>query len=197
MMDMNSWLSPLFIKRLKRFRSIRRSYWALLVLAAAYILSLGAEFIANNKPIVARYDGRFYFPVFFFYPERTFGGEYGTMTDYKELRNSPRFHQKGNFMIFPPIPYGPNESLLETLPGNPPTPPTWKNILGTDDRGRDILTRLIYGFRTSVTFALILVLIGMILGVFWEACRDFSAACSTSPCSAPSKSWACCPSFIC
>jgi len=159
-----SWLSPEFLKRLKQFRSIRRSYWSLLVLAAAYGLSLGAEFIANDKPILVRYEGRLYCPVIFFYPERTFGGTLGTMTDYKELRGSPQFRKKGNFMIFPPIPYGPNESLLASIPGNPPTPPTWKNLLGTDDRGRDILTRLIYGLRVSVTFALILVIIGMILG---------------------------------
>src|SRR5262249_23536318 len=87
-LSVSRWISPLFLRRLRQFKSIRRSYWSLLLLTAAYGLSLGAEFIANNRPIIVRYEGRLYVPVFFFYPERTFGGKYGTITDYKDLRQS-------------------------------------------------------------------------------------------------------------
>ncbi len=166
-------LSPLTAKRLKRFRSIKRGYWALLLLAGLYALSLGSELIANDKPLFVHYQGRFYFPVVEFYPQKDFGGTLNTAPDYKKLARDPAFAAAGGTMVFPPIPYGPNESLLESLAGDPPTPPTWRNPLGTDDRGRDVLTRLIYGFRVSMSFALILTAVGILFGVLIGGMQGF------------------------
>lgn len=165
-------LSPLTRKRIDRFKSFKRGYYSLIIIAVFYSISLASELVANNKPILVRYEGKFYFPAVKFYPEKTFGGTLGTLADYKKLRQSPQFEKKGNFIVFPPIPYGPNESLLH-IAGNPPTPPTGKNLMGTDDRGRDILTRLIYGFRVSVTFALILAVLGILNGTIIGGLQGF------------------------
>lgn len=167
------YVSPLTKKRWQKFKRIHRAYFALVFLIFTYFFSLGAELVANNKPIFLRYDGRLYFPVFRFYSAQTFGGSDITAPDYKELKNSSDFHKgTGNFMVFPPIPYSPNESRLD-LPGYPPTPPTLENLLGTDDRGRDILTRLIYGYRVSFSFALLITLTGMSLGVLIGAIQGY------------------------
>lgn len=166
-------ISPLTKKRWQKFRRINRAYYALLFLAFTYLFSLGAEMVANNKPIFVRYEGRLYFPVLRFYSSKTFGGNDITAPDYKALKQSPVFAKgTGNIMVFPPIPYGPNESRLD-LPGYPPTPPTWENLMGTDDRGRDILTRLIYGYRVSFSFALLITLTSMSLGVLIGAIQGY------------------------
>jgi microcin C transport system permease protein len=159
-------LSPLTLKRWQKFKSIRRAYYSLIIIVFVFIISLGAEFIANNKPLFVWYHGRAYFPFAQFYSEKTFGGEFITGPDYKALNRSSTFAKgSGNFMIFPILPYGPNESLFY-IQGNPPNPPTLRNPLGTDDRGRDILTRLLYGYRVSFTFAIVITLLSMGLGIF-------------------------------
>lgn len=158
--------SPLTLKRWQKFKRIRRAYVALIILVVVYLLSLGAELIANNKPLFVWYHGRPYYPIVHFYSEKTFGGVDVTAPDYKKLRETPAFAKStGNWMIFPILPYGPNESLFY-LKGYPPNPPTLHNPLGTDDRGRDILTRLLYGYRVSFTFAIIITLLSMSLGIF-------------------------------
>lgn len=165
--------SPITQKRWQKFKNSKRAYYALIILLVAYFLSFFAEFIANDKPLLVKYGRRFYFPVLKFYSVKNFGEKYDGIPDYKELRKSGRFARgTGNYMIFPLIPYGSNESLLD-LQGYPPTPPTRRNWLGTDDRGRDILTRLIYGFRISFTFALILTCAGTILGIAIGAMQGF------------------------
>jgi microcin C transport system permease protein len=155
--------SELTKDRLRRFKTIKRAHFSLWILGIAFCLSLFSEFIANDKPIYMRYNGTSYFPVLFFYSERTFGGQYGTEADYLKLKNDKDFLKNG-FMIFPVIPHSPLHSYLD-LPGNPPQPPSWSHLLGTDSMARDILARLIYGFRICMAFSLCLMILGAIAGI--------------------------------
>jgi len=165
-------LSPITRRRLEKFKRMKRAYYSFWILMVLYVLSLGADFIANDKPLLVRYEGRYYFPILRFYDGSHFGLSPAEIPNYKELNRSPAFQEKGNWMIFPIIPYGPNESLLD-LEGNPPTPPTWRNPFGTDDRGRDILTRLIYGFRISFSFALLITVCSMAVGIVIGALQGY------------------------
>lgn len=153
-------------RRLLKFKNNKRAYYSFWILLIVYAISLLAPVIANNKPILVYYNQSMYFPVFQFYPEDQFGGKEKTEPNYKKLAEQPQFKESSNFILFPIIPYGYNEDHLYSLEENvsPPTAPNKKHWLGTDDRGRDVFTRLFYGFRISMTFALILVFIEMLLG---------------------------------
>ena len=158
-------MSELSIKRFRKFASIKRGYYSLILISCLYLISFGLEFIANNRAILVRYHGEFSFPTFKYIPETAFGGTSQAEPDYNELQQRFRDADEGNFVLMPPIPYGPNEALLD-LPGSPPHRPSWQHPLGTDDRGRDVLVRLFYGFRISMTFALQVTSISLVLGVF-------------------------------
>ena len=155
--------SELTIDRFHRFKKVRRAYFSLLILSVAFIISLFSEFIASDKPLYLRYNGESYFPVLSFYSGQTFGGRYRTEADYLKLKESTDF-QKNGFMIFPIIPHSPLHSYLDEE-GNPPHSPSTVHWLGTDSMARDILARLIYGFRTCMLFALCLMLIGAFFGI--------------------------------
>ena len=144
-------MDPILQKKLRRFRRNRRAHFSFWIISVLFVLSLGSEWICNNTPFALRFQGRLYFPMFHFYPASLFGDLTSTIPNYKKLNVDPTFRQDGNWMIFPPIPFGPNESV-ENLPVPPPSPPSAENWLGTDDRGRDLLTRLVYGFRNSMVF---------------------------------------------
>lgn len=152
-------------QQFRRFRSIRRAWYSFWILLAAYVLSLASEQIANDRPLLLRYEGHLYFPTVRFYSGTTFGGPYRTEADYLALETSPAFQDKahGNWMIFPPIKASPLRSYLDQA-GNPPHAPSRHHWLGTDDSARDVLARLLYGFRTSMSFALALAVIGTLLG---------------------------------
>ncbi|MCB1178750.1 MAG: ABC transporter permease [Leptospiraceae bacterium] len=161
-------LNPTTRRRLLKFKNNKRAYYSFLIIVITYAISLFAPFIANNTPLMVKFDGSIYFPILKFYPDKTFGGKESTPPDYKKLKSSERFSSKdSNYMIFPPIPYGYNESNLESLGENefPPSKPGLKHWMGTDDRGRDIFTRILYGYRISMTFSLILIFFEMVLGV--------------------------------
>lgn len=164
--------SPITLKRLEKFKGMKRAYWSFWILVSLYGISLFAEVIANDRPLVVRYEGKFYFPIVRFYDGSHFDLDPRQRPNYKTLRHSAAFRGNGNYMIFPLIPYGPNESLLD-LEGFPPTPPTLKNLLGTDDRGRDILTRLIYGYRISFSFALLITGCSMTVGIVIGALQGY------------------------
>ena len=180
-------VSPINRRRWENFKANRRGYWSLWVFLVLFILSLGAEFIANDRPFFVSYEGRWYFPVFVNYPETTFGGDFETATDYRDPFVRKLITEKGGYMIWPPIRYSYNTHNLD-LPTPAPSPPTWMlteaqcqpvldkkslnrcsdleyNWLGTDDQGRDVTARLIYGFRISVLFGLALTLISSVIGV--------------------------------
>jgi microcin C transport system permease protein len=166
-------ISDLARERFNRFRAIKRAWFASLILTVAFLLSLFAEEIANDHPLVLCYHGHYYFPTFHFYPADTFGGRYKTEADYVALREDPTFHGAGGWMILPPIPDGPQHSYLD-LSGNPPYPPSRDHWLGTDGSGRDVLTRLIYGFRIAMLFSLALTGISTVAGVVIGAVQGYA-----------------------
>lgn len=155
--------SELTRDRFRRFKKIKRAYYSLWILGVAFAISLFSEFVANDKPLYLRYQGRSYFPALFFYSSQTFGGRYKTEADYLALKRNEEFQKKG-IMIFPIIPHGPLHSYLD-MEDNPPHPPSGTHWLGTDSVARDVLARLIYGFRICMAFSLLLMLMGAILGI--------------------------------
>lgn len=156
--------SDLTRERFRRFRLIRRAWWSLWILGVAFGLSLFAGVLANDKPLILRYDGGTYFPIVKFYPASQFGGAYGTEPDYRALRREEAFRAKGGWVLMPPIPHNPYRTYIENA-GTPPHAPSAKHWLGTDNSARDVLSRLIYGFRICMSFALLLALLETILGI--------------------------------
>ena len=158
----------------QRFKGNRLGLGSLLIFVTLFVLSLGAEFLSNDKPLVVRFQGQWYFPVVQTLPEKLFGGDFETPTDYFDPFIRQQFKQPGNWAIYPLNPY--HHSTLNYFAKEPnPAPPTADNWLGTDDRGRDLLARLLYGFRVSVLFALALTITGTVLGVVTGAIQGFFA----------------------
>ncbi len=164
-------ITPLTKRRLANFRANRRGFFSLWVFLALFGVSLFAEFIANERPALIRYDGAFYMPIFKSYPETAFGGEFETEAEYRDPFVQKQISEKG-WMIWPPIRFSHNTINL-TLTQPAPSPPSAENWLGTDDQGRDVLARLIYGFRISVLFGLTLTLISSIIGVVAGAVQGY------------------------
>jgi len=155
-----------------RFRRNRLGYWSLLIFCTLFVLSLGAELISNDKPLIARYNGQWYVPILKSVPETTFGGDFQTPTDYLDPFIQQQFAKPGNFALYPLNPY--HHSTLNYFAKEPnPSGPSTENWLGTDDRGRDVVARLLYGFRISVLFALVLTVIGVVLGIITGAVQGF------------------------
>jgi microcin C transport system permease protein len=188
-------LSPLNQRRWQNFKTNRRGYWSLWIFLVLFVVTLFAEFIANDKPLYIRVAGTSYFPVIFTYPETTFGGDFETAADYRDPYLQKLIADKGGFMIWPPIRYSYSTHNLD-LPTPAPSPPTWMlteaqckavverkglkgcsdleyNWFGTDDQGRDVMARLIYGFRISVLFGLILTVFSSIVGVAAGAVQGY------------------------
>ena len=158
----------------RRFRRNRLGFVSLWAFVALVLLSLCAELISNDRPLVVVYQGQTYWPLVRDYPETTFGGDFATPTDYLDPFIQQRLSQEGNWAFFAPNRYGPKTlNYFATAPN--PAPPSRANWLGTDDRGRDLLAQLIYGFRVSVLFALALTLTGVVLGVLAGAVQGFFA----------------------
>ncbi|MDZ4728180.1 MAG: ABC transporter permease subunit [Leptospira sp.] len=162
---MNFIKNPANLRKWKKFKSNKRAYYSLLILFYSYLISLLSPVLLNNKPLFIHYQNEIYFPIIFFYPESKFGGEQQTEPNYKKLALSEQFQKSENFMVFPIVPFGVNEDNLESLEegSNPPSKPTLVHWLGTDDRGRDVFTRIIYGYRLAMTFSLILVIVEILL----------------------------------
>ena len=188
-------LSPLNRRRWQSFKANRRGYWSFWVFSILFIVSLFAEFIANDKPFLIKMDGRLYFPAVVTYSETAFGGEFETAADYRDPYLQKLVAEKGGTIVWPLIRYSYNTHNLD-LPTPAPSPPTWMlteeqckpvverkgltgcrdleyNWLGTDDQGRDLVARLIYGFRISVLFGLILTIISSVIGVAAGAVQGF------------------------
>jgi microcin C transport system permease protein len=154
----------IFRRRVRKFRRIKRGFGAFLVIVFAYLLSFLLPLLANNVALVVRYENEYYFPILRFYAASTFGQEVIGEPNYRELRATFAASDSGNWVLMPAYPYGPNESLLD-LPGFPPHPPSWDHPFGTDDRGRDVLVRLAYGFNISLTFAILVLMFADGIGV--------------------------------
>ena len=164
-------ISPLTRRRLDSFRRNRRGFWSLWIFLAVFLVTLFAEFIANDRPILVRFEGAWYFPVFTDYPETTFGGEFPTAADYRDPAVQKLISAKG-WMIWPLIPFS-YDTINYNLPGSAPSPPSSVNWLGTDDQGRDVLARLIYGLRISVLFGLTLTALSSVIGVAAGAVQGY------------------------
>jgi microcin C transport system permease protein len=155
-----------------RFKRNRLGYWSLLIFSTLVLISLCAELISNDKPIIVRYEGQTYFPMLKDYPETTFGGDFETPTDYLDPFIKERLSQGSNWALYTLNTYGPN--TLNYFAKSPnPSAPTADNWLGTDDRGRDLVAQLLYGFRVSVLFGLALTVTGVLLGVVTGAVQGF------------------------
>lgn len=164
--------SPMTRHRWQRFRSHRRGVVSLWIFSLLFVLSLGAELISNDKPLLVSYQGSLYFPLLVHYPETTFGGDFETEADYKDPYLIDILRSNGNWMIFPLNPHR-YDSINTELTHPAPSPPDGVNYFGTDDRARDVLARLIYGFRLSILFALTLTVIGVVLGVMAGAVQGY------------------------
>ncbi|MFM8800515.1 MAG: ABC transporter permease [Tagaea sp.] len=164
-------LSPLNRRRLANFKANRRGYWSFWIFLALFVLSLFAEIIANDRPILAMYEGRPHFPVFVAYPETAFGGEFETEADYRDPEVKALIDAKG-WLLWPAIEFSYRTVNLD-LPVPAPAPPSAVNWLGTDDQGRDVAARLIYGFRISVLFGLTLTILSSIVGVIAGAVQGY------------------------
>ena len=164
-------LSPLNQRRLQVFLSNRRALVSLWVFLALFTLSLFAEFIANDKPLLVSYDGELYFPVVTSYPETTFGGDFESEAEYKDPYIQELINEQG-WIVWPLIQYK-YDTHIGDLSTPAPSPPDSKNLLGTDDQARDVVARIIYGFRVSVLFALALTIVSSIIGVFVGALQGY------------------------
>ncbi len=159
-------------RRWKRFSTNKRGYYSLFFFLIIFFVSLGAELVSNDKPYLVYYNEGFYFPIFKSYPETTFGGDFETETDYRDPYILEIISAKPNRVLFPFNPHTYN-SINQQLDQPVPSPPTRINLLGTDDRGRDVLARLLYGFRISVLFGFALTLIGTGLGIIAGAVQGY------------------------
>ena len=188
-------ISPLNRRRWQSFKANRRGYVAFWVFMVLFLISLFAEFIANDKPFYVSFEGKSYFPAVVTYPETAFGGDFETAADYRDPYLQKLIAEKGGYMLWPPIRYSYNTHNLD-LPTPAPSKPTWLlteeqcksvaerkgvsgcsdleyNWLGTDDQGRDVVARLIYGFRLSVLFGLALTIISSVIGVAAGAVQGY------------------------
>jgi microcin C transport system permease protein len=164
-------LSPLNQRRLANFKANRRGYVSFWIFLVLFTLTLFAEVIANDKPLLLRFDGRWYVPLFVSYPETAFGGDFATEANYRDPYVIDLIEAKG-WMLWPPIRYS-YTTINRDLPVPAPAPPSAENWLGTDDQGRDVLARLIYGFRISVLFGLTLTGLSSVIGVAAGAVQGY------------------------
>lgn len=166
-------LSALNQRRLQNFKRNRRGYYSFWVFSLLFFVSLFAEFIANDNPLYVNYKGESYFPVFIAYPETAFGGDFETRADYRDPFVQTLIEEDGEgFIVWAPIRYGPSTINLD-LPSPAPSPPTAENWLGTDDQGRDVVARVLYGFRISVLFGITLTLFSSVVGVAAGAVQGY------------------------
>jgi len=164
-------LNPINQRRLQLFKAHKRGYYSLWIFLTIFVLTLGAEFISNDKPILVYYDSGIYLPVFNIYPETAFGGEFESEADYRDPYVEELINEKG-WLLWPPIRYS-YDTINYALDQPAPSPPSAENWLGTDDQARDVMARVIYGFRISVLFGLILTLVSSVIGVAVGAIQGF------------------------
>jgi microcin C transport system permease protein len=188
-------LTPINLRRWQNFKANRRGYWSLWIFLFLFVASLFAEFIANDKPYYVSFEGKSFFPAFVNYPETAFGGDFETAADYRDPYLQKLIADKGGYMLWPPIRFSYDTHNLD-LPTPAPSKPTWLlteqecrpivekkqlngcrdleyNWLGTDDQGRDVVARMIYGFRISVLFGLLLTISSSLIGVAAGAVQGY------------------------
>ena len=162
---------PITARRLANFRAHRRGYWSMWIFSILFVFTLFAEFIANDRPLFVWYDGGLYVPVLKDYPERTFGGDLPSNTEWSDTFIQEQVKKKG-WMVWPLVPYS-YRTQVKNLTRPAPTPPSWQNWLGTDYQARDVLARVIYGFRISVLFGLVLTIASSFVGIVAGAVQGY------------------------
>ena len=163
--------SPLTRRRIANFRANKRGFFSLWIFLALFIIALFAEFVANDHPLLIKFNDHYYFPIFRSYPETFFGGEFETEARYRDPYVKKLIDAKG-WMIWPPVPFSYN-TINYDLSTPAPSPPSADDWLGTDDQGRDVLARVIYGFRISVLFGLALTLFSSVIGIAAGAVQGY------------------------
>ena len=143
-----------FLKRARKFRRLKRGYYSFLLMTTAYLFSFFLPLVMTSQPLVVKYHGMYYLPMLRFHGAGEFGSTALGEPDYRELKRQFAEARQGDWVLMPPYPYGPHEALLD-LSETPPNPPSREHPFGTDDRGRDVLVRLAYGFNISMTFAIL------------------------------------------
>ncbi|MCJ8327315.1 MAG: ABC transporter permease [Campylobacterales bacterium] len=164
-------MNKILEKRINIFKNNKRAYYSLWVFSFLFIITLGAEFIANDKPIFLKYKNEIYMPVFNSYAETTFGGDFESEADYRDEYVQELINKDG-YMIWPLIRYSYHTVKLDSEEAFP-SAPSLNNLLGTDDQGRDVMARIIYGFRISILFGLILTIFSSIIGVAAGAVQGY------------------------
>lgn len=165
-------MTPLNQRRLAIFRAHRRGWWSLWIFLTLFAITLFAEFVANDRPLLIQFDGHWYCPVLRDYAEDAFGADFLPIeADYTDPDLAAAIRAKG-WMIWPAIPFS-YDTLVKDLPSSPPTPPSLRNLFGTDDQSRDVLARVIYGFRISVLFGFTLTIISSVIGIAAGAVQGF------------------------
>ncbi len=170
---MRAKLSPINQRRLDTFTRNRRGYWSMWIFLVLFVLSLGAELIANDKPLLLQYQGEYYSPMLDDYSELDFGGEFDTLADYKDPYIQELITEQGQGWLIWPLVQFSYDTINYELPTPAPSAPSRENWLGTDDQGRDLLARSIYGFRISVLFAVVLTLASSVIGVAAGAVQGY------------------------
>ncbi|HSQ43159.1 MAG TPA: ABC transporter permease [Fibrobacteraceae bacterium] len=165
-------VSAVTLERWNRFRGNRRAWWSLWLLVVAYVLSLLSPWLVNDRPLALHYAGEWSFPAFFFYPESHFGGTYQTEPDYPAMLAHAREDGIHFWALMPPVPQDPLRARLDDA-GSPPYAPSREHWLGTDAHGRDLLSRLIHGFRICMSFSLLLTLLSTFLGIAVGAIQGY------------------------
>lgn len=163
--------SPITRRRWAQFKANKRGYWSLWLFTIFFVVALSANVIANSRPLLVAYKGTFYAPFLVSYPEKTFGGDFETETDYRDPYVKELITKDG-WMLWSPIKYS-YDTINYDLPTPAPSAPTSDNILGTDDQGRDVFARVLYGFRISILFGLALTVFSSIIGVAAGAFQGF------------------------
>lgn len=164
-------LNQLNQRRLQTFKRNRRGYWSFWLFCALFVVSLGADLVANDKPLLINFDGQRLYPIFNVYPETVFGGEFEAEADYTDPYILDLINESGS-IVWPLIRFS-YDTIDFELSGSAPTPPSAKHWLGTDDQGRDVLARIIYGFRISVLFGLLLTFLSSVIGVAAGAVQGY------------------------
>lgn len=167
-------LLPVKYRRIwKNFKSKKFAYLAFVSLISVYVLSFFLPLFVGKNALLVRFNGSYFFPLFNYYEASVFGQNYEGETNYRQLKDLFQKNNSDNFVVMPLYPYSPEENLLDEIGGSPPHPPSWKNLLGTDESGRDVLAKIFYGFRLSFSFSLIVTVLSFILGIIFGSISGY------------------------
>ena len=157
--------TSIFKKRWRKFKTLKRGYYSFITIVVLYLLSFILPLFVGRDALIVNYNGNYHFPIFKYYSAESFGQDLQGEANYRILKKQFKEEDKGNWVLMPLYPFGPNENLLNELEGNPPHPPSGEHWAGTDDRGRDVFARLAYGFNIGLSFSIIVTFFAYFIGV--------------------------------